>query len=328
VAVLPNRPIVEVARIGAQAEQLGFGGLWVADSQSIFRDAWQALALCAAETSSLLLATGVTNPVTRHPAVIAGAIATLDEASQGRAVLGIGVGESAVHTAGLRRASLARLEDVTVAIRKLLAGETALLDGAQLNLTWRAQPVPIWFASSGPRSLELAARLCDGVLFQVGSHPDLVRYALEHIDRGAEAAGRDPAEIKRYARLACTVDSDGARAREAGKGYIAAAAGTVYSAVPRERMPEGLWDDLERMKERYDYSKHASGDAEHASLITDRILDAIAVAGTPTDALPRLREMLALGVDGFVVPVTTGDPEAELGRLAEMLVRPLVGAAA
>lgn len=125
IGILPNRPVAEVAGLAAYADELGFGGLWVADSQSVFRDAWQALAVCATRTSSLTLATGVTNPVTRHATVIAGGIATLDELSRGRAVLGIGVGESAVRTVGLRPASLRRLEAVALAIRSLLAGETA-----------------------------------------------------------------------------------------------------------------------------------------------------------------------------------------------------------
>ena len=86
-------------------EELGFAGIWVADSQSVFRDAFDALTLCATRTRTLQLATGVTNPVTRHPAALAGTFATIDELSSGRAIIGIGVGESAVqNTAGLKPA--------------------------------------------------------------------------------------------------------------------------------------------------------------------------------------------------------------------------------
>jgi 5,10-methylenetetrahydromethanopterin reductase len=317
IGVLPNRPVGEIAELAAHADELGFGGLWIADSQSIFRDAWQALAVAATRTMRLALATGVTNPVTRHAAVIAGGIATLDELSGRRAVLGIGVGESAVRTAGLRPATLARLEEVTLAIRSLLAGETVVLDGAELRLSWPVRPVPIWFASSGPRSLELAGRISDGVLFQVGSDPNLVRYGLEHIERGVDQAGRDPRAVKRYVRLACTVGEDGDSARAEARGYVAAAAGTVYANVPAERMPEGLREDLRRVKEQYDYARHASGDAAHAVLITDRIIDAIAVAGTPDEAVPRLRELLELGADGFVVPISSRDPQREMTLFAE-----------
>jgi 5,10-methylenetetrahydromethanopterin reductase len=189
IGVLPNRPVAEIAELAAQAEELGFEGIWIADSQSIFRDSYLALAASALRTSRLALATGVTNPVTRHPATIASAIATLDELSGGRALLGIGVGESAVRTVGLRPAKLARLEEATHALRALLSGETASWDGAEVRLTWwSGRSVPIWFASTGPRSLELAGRIADGVLFQVGSHPDLVRYGLRREVRARPGA--------------------------------------------------------------------------------------------------------------------------------------------
>lgn len=95
IGVLPNRPLQDFVDWVEEAEQLGFEGVWVADSQSIFRDAFSALTLFAEHTKKMMLATGVTNAVTRHPAVLAQSFATLDEISGGRAILGIGVGESA-----------------------------------------------------------------------------------------------------------------------------------------------------------------------------------------------------------------------------------------
>jgi 5,10-methylenetetrahydromethanopterin reductase len=327
IGVLPNRPVAEIAELATHAEELGFEGIWIADSQSIFRDSYVALTAAALRTSTLALATGVTNPVTRHPATIASAIATLDELSGGRALLGIGVGESAVRTVGLRPARLARLEEATHALRALLSGETASWDGTESRLTWWAgRAVPIWFASTGPRSLELAGRIADGVLFQVGSHPDLVRYGLRRIEAGARAGGRRPDEVRHLVRLACSVDEDRDRARADARGYVAAAAGTVYAGVPPDEMPAGLREELRRMKEGYDYFQHAAADASHAELITDAILDAVAVAGTPEEVIPRLRELVALGADGFVLTTTGRDPLRSLRALAEHVLPRLRGA--
>ena len=321
VGILPNRPVTEIAEVAAEADRLGFGGIWVADSQSIFRDAFQALAVCATRTSRVQLATGVTNPVTRHLAVVASAIATLNELSGGRAVLGIGVGESAVRTIGLQPARLAELEAATYALRALLAGEPAQVNGHELRQGWSGGTVPIVYAASGPRALRLAGRIADGVLFQVGADPGLVRYGLESIGAGVREAGRADTDVRRILRLACVVDADRERARGQARGYVAAAAGTVHWAVPPERMPPGLYDDLTRMKERYDYAKHASGDAEHAALITDLVIDTMGIAGTPDDAVPRFRELAALGVDAFCI--TTGDPLQTMRVLAEHVI-PLV----
>jgi 5,10-methylenetetrahydromethanopterin reductase len=320
IGILPNRPVSEIAEIAARAEELGFGGIWIADSQSIFRDAYAALTLAAARTSKLLLATGVTNPITRHPAVVAGAMATLDELSGGRAICGIGVGESAVRTIGVRPSKLAELAQFAQAVRALTGGETVPWDGAQLKLTWAQRRVPVWFASSGPRSLRLGGEIADGVLFQVGAHPDLVRYGLSRIDEGIAAAGRPPGSVKRFVRLSCTVGEDRDRARDEARGYAAAAAGTVYSAVPHEEMPDGLYEDLKRMKEQYDYFQHAGSGAKHTEYITDLILDSIGVAGTPDDAVPRLRELFASGADGVVLTVVTPDPVETMQTLSESVI--------
>jgi len=326
IGILPDRPVAEVAELACFAEERGIEGVWVADSQSIFRDAYAALALCAARTERMTIATGVTNPVTRHPAVLAGAFATLDELSGGRAVIGIGVGESAVATLGLPKARLSELERVTHVLRALTAGETANWEGRELRITWPRRAVPIVFASSGPKSLRLGGRIADGVLFQVGSTPAAVRYALRNIDAGVEEAEREPSTLRRFVRLACALDDDGGRAREEIKGYAAAAAGTVFANLPRADIDDGVWHALETMKAGYDYYEHASQAASHGRLLTDRVIDAIAIAGTPEEAVPRFRELIACGVDGFVIPATTSDPYGFVRMLTERVIPHLDGA--
>lgn len=319
VGLLPDRPAAEVARLAAETEALGFAGAWVADSQSIWRDAFAALTLAAASTDRIALATAVTNPVTRHPAVLAGCFATLDELSGGRAVIGIGVGESSVRTVGLEPASLRRLEEVIEVVRALLAGEETELDGRRLRTTWTSSQVPVFVASSGPRSLRLGGRIADGVLFQVGSDPALVRWAQREIAAGAAESGRDEPP-RQLVRMACAVDPDASAARDAVAGYAAAAAGTIFANVPREHVPAEVWDEIRQMKERYDYYAHASSAAPHRELVTDRILDAVAVAGAPDEAAARFRELIALGVDGFVLPMTGPDPGATMRVLAEQVL--------
>jgi 5,10-methylenetetrahydromethanopterin reductase len=317
IGILPNRPLDDFTDWIARADELGFGGVWVADSQSVFRDAFMALALLAKRTRRMRLATGVTNVVTRHPAVLAHSFATLDELSDGRAILGIGVGESAVHTIGQQPSRLARFEEIIQVIRALMRGESVTFDGLDLKVSWPPRAVPVVIACTGPKSLQLAGRIADGVLFQVGADPALVRYAQKNIAIGAEQAGRDPAEVTLYQRLACGVSADREKVRAEVRGYASVAAGTLYSAVPRADIPDELYDDLKRMKERYDYQRHGDMNAEHAGLITDRILDAVAIAGTPAEAVPRFRELMDMGVENFVLPIATKNPEHIVTTLAE-----------
>ena len=320
IGILPNRPISDFVDWIARADAHGFSGVWVADSQSVFRDAYMALTLFAGRTKNMKLATGVTNAVTRHPAVIADSFATLDELSGGRAVLGIGVGDSAVYTLGQKPSRLKRLEEFIGVLRTLMAGDTAHFDGQDIKVSWPPRQVPIVIACTGPKSLQLAGRVADGVLFQVGADPALVRYARKNIEIGAKKGDRDPATIKLYQRLACGVAEDREQVRAEVRGYASVAAGTVFSAVPKEDIPEDLWLELKHMKQQYDYHQHGNMMSRQAELVTDRILDAIAIAGTPDDVVPRFKELMALGVDNFVLPIATKEPDAIITMLAEKVI--------
>lgn len=318
--LVPSIPAAEAVELAAEAERLGFDGVWVADSQSIFRDGFAILALCATRTRRLLLTTGVTNPVTRHPAVVAGAFATLEELAPGRIVLAIGRGESAVRTAGLRPATLARMKEAVLALRALLAGETVSWDGAKIRMAWPVRPIPIYVTASGPRALRLAGQVGDGVLFQVGADRDLIRWALGHIAEGARESGRSLADLTTCVRLGCSVDPDRGRARAAITPYASAAANTIFCAVPPDQLPPHLVEDVRGLRERYDYYEHALEGARHEELLTDPVLDAVAVAGTPEEVLPRLRAIGELGVDRIVLTFSTSDASAIVHTLGERVL--------
>jgi 5,10-methylenetetrahydromethanopterin reductase len=320
VGILPNRPAADCLALGLAAEKLGYEGVWVADSHSVMRDAFAILAVLAGRTGRIALATGVTQTVTRHPAVLANSMATLHELSGGRAILGIGVGESAVQNLGLRPEKLAVFAEKIHVIRALLSGAEVEYQGTRIRMPWSSCQVPLVMACSGPKSLQLAGRVADGVLFQVGADPQLVRYALDNIRHGAESAGRSLADLKLYMRLACSVGDDRARARKAVRGYAAVAAGTAFRTVPREYFSDELWEDLSRFKSHYDYGEHGSNDARHAEWLTERIVDAIAVAGTPREAIPRLHALAAMGLTGFVSPAAMPDPLPYLEAFARQVM--------
>jgi alkanesulfonate monooxygenase SsuD/methylene tetrahydromethanopterin reductase-like flavin-dependent oxidoreductase (luciferase family) len=175
-------------------------------------------------------------------------------------------------------------------------------------------------ACSGPKALQLGGRIADGVLFQVGADPAFVRYALHNIRAGAESAGRKLEDVTLYMRLACAVHEDREKARDEIRGYASVAAGTVFRTVPRAYFDEELLADVERFKAGYDYLDHGSGRSRQAGLLTERMLDAIAVAGTPQEAVPRFRQLRALGIERFVCPLGMGEPESYLESLAARVV--------
>jgi 5,10-methylenetetrahydromethanopterin reductase len=315
--IVPREPASEVLDLCLEAEALGLDGLWVADSQSVFREAMTLLGACAGRTGRVLLSTGVTNPVTRHPAALASAFATLAELAPGRVLLAIGRGESAVFTAGLRPASLEQLEEAVRCLRELLAGRAGAWRKRTLRLSWPPPEVPIVVCASGPRTLELAGRIGDGVLFQVGADPALVRYALRHVEAGARESGRMLADLLVCARVGCSVDDDRGAARAEARAYAAVAAKTVLDSVPAAELPEGLALEARELRERYSYAEHGAAGAVQASLVSDEVLDAVVVSGTPAEAVERLRALADLGVDRLVCPLVSSDPRLQLRLLAE-----------
>src|SRR5918911_1923349 len=116
----PPRRLLELIRL---AEDLGYHTLYLGDSQMIWREAFSLLGAAALATSRIRLGPGVSNPVTRDPAVLAAAIETLVELAGPRIVLGIGAGDSSLRTLGKQPASLKQLEASIDLIRGLLAGQ-------------------------------------------------------------------------------------------------------------------------------------------------------------------------------------------------------------
>ncbi|MEH6581838.1 MAG: LLM class flavin-dependent oxidoreductase [Halioglobus sp.] len=325
VGCLPNRPLADAVEMGCAAEELGFGGMWVADSHSIMRDAYSVLTVLATRTSTLQLATGVTLTGTRHPAVLANSWATLDELSGGRAICGIGVGESAVYNLGMKPERLAVFEEKLKVIKALLRGEKVSYEGSEIQMPWSNCEVPLIVASSGPKSLQMAGRIGDGVLFQVGAQPRLVDYALDNIRIGAESVGRKLSDLKLYMRIGTSVHADREVAQRELRGYTSVAAGTVFKTVPAEYLDGALYEDLARFKAEYKYAEHGSNQSDHSDLLTDRIFNAVAVACPPEEAVTRFRALASKGLDGFVCPFGMPEPIPYMQTFAEQVMPRVVG---
>ena len=160
----------EVAR---RAEAEGFDGLSFGDTQCINADPFVGLTAAAIATTTLKLEVGVTNPVTRHPAVTACSIASVQVESAGRAVLGIGRGDSAVSRLNMRAAPVEALEAYVTRLQRYLAGEIVDIDGKGTSLEWLGTlslpKVPVDVAATGPAVIGVGARLAERVTFNVGA---------------------------------------------------------------------------------------------------------------------------------------------------------------
>jgi len=299
VAILATEPLPDVVRQVQLAERLGYDTAWITDSHLICRELWVTLAACATATSRIRVGPGVTVPHSRHVSVTASAIATLHDLAPGRVVIGVGTGGSSAQTMGLSLAQVgkaATLERTAVALRRLLQGQTARFEtGIEGRLAWLDAPraIPIYLAGSGPRMLETAGRLGDGAIVYATVSPDVLKVALERVAAGARAAGRAPGDLDVALWAPMSIGRDRERARDHARGRVASAC--------RHPLPVRLSDEdeaaMRRVRESYDAYQHAAAAARHRTLVTDRLVDLMALAGTPDDVaaqVARLRGVAGL----------------------------------
>ena len=282
--VLPDPDLKVTLDLVRFLETNGFHCAWIGDSPPLgWPDVYVTLALCSAETSRITLAPGVTNPITRHPSVTANAVVTIHRLSGGRAGLGIGVGYSAVRAAGLKPATIQALAEYVADLRRIFQAQDV--------------SIPIYIAASGPKALLAAGRLGDGAMVTVGTHPALVRRALAQIRQGAEQAGRDPGaiDVVFLAGLAISDDWEQAK-REASP--VAARRAKDAEFHPEFFLPPELAHlrrDAEQVARHYDVQRHIDPDAPHNRLVTDELVDALTLAGTPERCARKIEAMREAG---------------------------------
>ena len=312
------------------ADSVGFWGLGVGDSQSIYPDVYVRLALAATATSRARIGPWVTNPLTRHPAVTAGAIASIDELSGGRAFLGIGTGDSAAKNIGLAPATVEALEDYIRAVNDLQATGRTRWRGAECSGRVPKRRVPIWMAVSGPRSTRLAGRIADSVVFGSGLTPDLVGQGLAELRTGAEAAGRDVDEIDVWwLALANLADEDGKAVEELRGSFATFAHMATKSRAQRELLEPEIQPAMERLHAEYDAMQHgAHGSSGNARLtdelgLTGYLRSRFAVCGSPDTFLSAVRDAHEAGAHNLWFAVRTPDKDRFL-RLWADGVQPLL----
>jgi len=314
-------PLPKLAgELAARAESAGFDGIAFTDSQNLTGDVFVGLALAAKATSRIALATGVTNPVTRHPAATASAIATVHAISNGRAVLGLGRGDSALFQIGLEPAPLATFERFLSQLATYLRGGDVELDGFASRVRWLADlklpKVPIDVAATGPRVIELAARLADRITFAVGANPERMRWGIAKARAARLEAGLDPDELEFGAYVNVAPHPDVAVARELVRGGVGTLA---HFSGMRGSSAEGVAAEdravFSGIHARYEREKHTLGRARHAAALDDAFLDRFAVIGPTQVCVARLRDLVDAGATKLVVTGASFDADrAEAGR--------------
>jgi len=294
------------AEAAKMAEEDGWDGVIFNDTQNISGDPYTAMAVAASMTSTLKLATGVTNPVTRHPSVTASAIAGMQVESSGRATLGIGRGDSALGHIGRQPLPVAEFERYLDRVQGYLRGEPVDLDGFESQNSWIAgtgQPkVPVMVAAAGPRVIDMAARKGDEVLLALGADPKRVAWGVETARSARRAAGQDPDTFVVAAMVNLVVHPEVAIARDLARGGMGAVA--RFASMPggsRVLMDDRAQETVERLGRAYDVRQHNRKDAGHARGIDDEFVDRFGVVGPAAHCRRRVADLLECGLDRLVI---------------------------
>jgi 5,10-methylenetetrahydromethanopterin reductase len=315
IELTPETPVAAVASLASDAEAAGFDAIF-ASGHYFNRDPLVALTRMAAATDEIRLGPGVANPYDTHPVKLASQVATLDEASDGRALYGIGAGDrSTLRNLGVDRdRPLRRVLEAFKVAQALWAGERVDHDGTfqarDAGLNHGPYDVPVYVGAQGPHMLRMSAKHADGVLYNA-SHPADVAWAADRVAEGLDQRPADRGDFRFLVFASVSVAEDADAAREAARPPVAfITAGAETAVLDRHDIDPDAAEQVGAAIEAGDY-----GDA--AAQVTDAMLDAFAVAGTPDDVAARF-DAFAGATDGIVAGSPLGpDREAAIPLLAD-----------
>ena len=298
IELTPEEPPDRMAALAETAETAGFDAAFVS-SHYFNRDPWVTLASMADATSEIALGPGVVNPYDTHPARIASAMATLSEASAGRAVCGLGPGDrSALAALGIEHdRPLRRVLETMALARDLWDGESVTRESVvtvrDASLSIDPVDVPVFVGAQGPDMLGMSAVHADGVLINA-AHPRDLSWAADQLAAASEDRATDRGPFQTLAFASTSVAGSADAARDAARPPVAfITAGAPAPVIDRHGIDPAAVKAIRSALE--------SGDLATAfDRVTPRMVDAFCVAGTVETVTGRLAAMME-HVDGVVV---------------------------
>ncbi len=317
----PNLTPQDYQELAAQAEANGFDAVWVPEGGG--RDSLTSLATMAMKTERVQLGTGILPIFARTPTNTAMGAAGMAAVSDGRFMLGLGVGHAPTVESrdGIPfKQPMTRMRETTQIIKSLLAGEEVNFPGKQFKISGASMgaatpksKVPIYIAALGPQMLQMTGELADGVLMN-WTAVDYLSEAIGHIRQGAEQAGRDPDEIDIAGYVRVAVGDDVSASRESLRRQVAR-----YASNPFYRnffAETGFDQEMSAAA-----AALADGNLDKAAeSITVEMQDQVAIVGTADECRAALEKRRAAGLQMPVIaPFAVGDNKASHSHVIDAL---------
>jgi 5,10-methylenetetrahydromethanopterin reductase len=318
-------PVGDIARFAREFEDAGWDGLSVGEAHGLIPDPYTVLGAAAAATTTLKVGTSVAVPL-RHPLLAASAMATLQGVSRGRASFSIGRGDGAVKVLQQKPMPVRQFETYLERVQGFLRREEVEFDGLSFSAS-RAYDIdpgldlpkpPIDVAATGPKTIEVAVKVADGVSFSVGADVERLQNSIRLAQETCRELGRDFDELRLgcYVQVAVTDDQD-RNAREAIRGLVVTHARfsgfepTAARADVSHEEHEKFRHAVETMEAVYRSARGGvalreggrPGEVDFYPLEAgaDELIDQFAIAGSPEYCAGRLQEIADLGFSRILI---------------------------
>ena len=326
VGIVPH-DLNETAVSARLAEDHGFDSIGIPDSQSLWRELYLSLSVVANATSKVRIGPMVTNAITRHPAVAASAIATLNEISSGRAFFGIGSGDSAILNLGLRPAKMSAIREYIDAVRVILSGQTCNYKGRSIHVQWSEKPIPIVMSAEGPKTLHMAGGIADAVIVHSGLTKDVLADTVTRIREGERDAGRPEGSAEVWAFAKCNISDKREDAVDEIKMALAASGHHAFRfTLDGKNVPEEFVEAVMALQGKYVAKEHEQlGETRNSALsdelgLTDFLADRFAVVCTPDECLEKVRMIQEAGVDSLLILAISSDSDNIIRRFGQEVI--------
>lgn len=293
-----------------QLEHWGYDYLWCADER-FGRNIYAVLTLAALNTTRVKLGISVTNPYTRHPLITAAAIATINEISEGRAVLGLGAGASTFfERQGIPRPypPLTAIKEAIEVMNPFLKGRKVDFDGKSLKfrgvyLDFESRAIPIYIAARGPKLLQLAGEIADGVIIGSLASEEGLNFAFDNIQMGAERAGRDISELNVVFWAYTAISDDEERARNLVKRIVISSMWSSKTIIRELGIREEKWKSIEEVL-CYGFQRGLEPSNVYSAvyeMLPEEIFESWSVSGTLKTVEKKLKMIMNRGVNQLAI---------------------------
>ena len=324
-------PLASMQKYAQQTEASNMmGGFWIAEAYHWFRQygleargCFTTLAAVSMVTEKIPVGLGITSPYMRHPTIQASEAAGIDELSNGRFIMGIGVGKVGIeyleYDIDVMKPVPVHAESIDI-MRKVFSGEAYSYKGKFYESTMPAYDragdglrtdIPVYVGATGPFMQKLSGRASDGMLLAGLTSPAFVKYAIENMHAGAEKAGRTlPADFPVGGVILCACSKDGDKARDATRSYTGTYIVNKIRNIKNDvilagsGLPDSAWDPFRKAIE-----EGTQDNVTH--LVTDEMMRKFTViSGTPEDCLEITQELVDAGLNTPLLEVV-GKTEAD-----------------